>query len=78
MKTKDAMGLADLGRYWQVHRPDLQRALFERAQELGVKIHVATRVVDLNPQTGEVVLANGRTIASDLIICADGKCPLSI
>jgi salicylate hydroxylase len=75
---KLANTLADLHRYWQVHRPDLQGALFRRAQELGVTIQVAARVVDLNSETGDVILADGRTVASELVICADGKWASSI
>ena len=78
MKTRNNLALVDVHRYWQVHRPDLQRALFERAQELGVTIQFAARVVDLIPKTGDVRLADGTTVTSELTICADGECHLSI
>lgn len=72
--TKMLATLVDIRRYWQVHRPDLQRALFDRAQELGVTIQTAARVVNLDAETGTVILADGSILSSELTICADGNC----
>lgn len=70
---QDTATLVDISRYWQVHRPDLQRALFDRAQELGVTIQTLGRVIDLDARTGAVILADGTIISSELTICADGN-----
>ncbi|KAJ5574056.1 uncharacterized protein N7459_008483, partial [Penicillium hispanicum] len=55
-----------------LHRVDLQRALYARAHDLGVTFHLGERIerVDLDATT--VHSMTGRRFAGDLIIAADG------
>lgn len=62
------------------HRVDLQAALVERARELGVKVILNARMVDINFDVGgehgikraRVETAGGETYDADLVIAADG------
>lgn len=40
--------------YWVVHRAHLHQALYERAVELGAKVHVNSRVKDIDFEAGKV------------------------
>lgn len=52
---------------------DLQQALILRAQKLkNVEVRLCSRVVDIDTNAPEVVLASGERIGGDLIIVADG------
>ena len=55
-----------------LHRGDLQRALFNRATELGVKCHFGARVVSIEFEKPEVTLESGAKHGGDLIVGADG------
>lgn len=57
---------------WGLHRVDLQLALARRAQELGVMVRLATKVVDMNFGAPAVTLTNGDCVAGDLLVAADG------
>lgn len=57
---------------WGLHCKDLQAALLERAQELGVAVRLAAQVVDVDLEAPKVILANGEQIAGDLLVAADG------
>lgn len=57
---------------WGLHRVDLQSALARRAQELGVMVRLATKVVDMNFGEPAVTLTSGERIAGDLLVAADG------
>ncbi|KAJ5287373.1 hypothetical protein N7478_003059 [Penicillium angulare] len=57
---------------WQIYRPDLQRVIFDRANELpNVNILFGYSVADMNHETGTVYTAEGSTIKADLTVAAD-------
>ncbi|KAF4534938.1 Salicylate hydroxylase [Lasiodiplodia theobromae] len=68
--------------YWVVHRADYQRALFERAREVGVEVVFGRRVVRIDEGRGAVVWEgvgedggpDGREgeMLGDLVVAADG------
>lgn len=55
------------------HRAHLHEALHERAEELGVLIHLKKRVQKYDVEEGSVVFEDGQVVKADLIIAADGK-----
>ncbi|KAJ1708097.1 FAD binding domain protein [Aspergillus flavus] len=55
-----------------LHRVDLQQALFARAQDLGVKFHLNERVDRLDFDSTTVYTLSGKTYSGDLIVAADG------
>ncbi|OJJ82587.1 uncharacterized protein ASPGLDRAFT_1496110 [Aspergillus glaucus CBS 516.65] len=58
--------------FWDMHRADLQLAIFERAQELGVRFRFGATVTSYDFEGSKVSLANGNEVPGDLIIAADG------
>ena len=62
--------------YWDFHRANLHKCLFERAAELGATTRVNARVSDVrvsqNGNTATVVLQNGEEHVADLVVGADG------
>ncbi|KAL7656112.1 hypothetical protein ACMYSQ_005233 [Aspergillus niger] len=55
-----------------LHRVDLQQALYARAKELGVTFHLDERVNTIDFDTTTVTTLKGRTVSGDLIVAADG------
>ncbi|KAJ5492974.1 FAD-dependent monooxygenase OpS4 [Penicillium diatomitis] len=55
-----------------LHRVDLQQALFERAQELGVTFHLGERIARVDFETTTVCSEKGHQFTGDLIVAADG------
>ncbi|OJJ82500.1 putative monooxygenase [Aspergillus glaucus CBS 516.65] len=55
-----------------LHRVDLQQALFARAKQLGVTFHMNQRVERIDFDTTTIHTVSGTTYSSDLIIAADG------
>ncbi|OJJ48752.1 hypothetical protein ASPZODRAFT_1667690 [Penicilliopsis zonata CBS 506.65] len=55
-----------------LHRVDLQQALFARAKDLGVVFHFSQRVESVESETTTVRTVNGSQYSGDLIIAADG------
>jgi salicylate hydroxylase len=61
-----------------VHRVDLQQALFNRAKELGVQVHLAERVKSVSDDssgttaTATVHTESGKSFTGDLVVAADG------
>ncbi|BCS12277.1 hypothetical protein ALUC_50323S [Aspergillus luchuensis] len=55
-----------------LHRVDLQQALYARAKELGVTFHLDERVNTIDFDTTTVTTLSGRTVSGDLIVAADG------
>lgn len=55
-----------------IHRVDLQRALFARASELGVKFFLNERVESVDFTAPHVITASGGKYEGDLIVAADG------
>jgi salicylate hydroxylase len=58
--------------FWDLHRVDLQRALYNRAQELGAKVRLGARVSDIDFAAPSLKLENGEELQADLLIAADG------
>ncbi|SPN96505.1 related to 2-polyprenyl-6-methoxyphenol hydroxylase and related FAD-dependent oxidoreductases [Cephalotrichum gorgonifer] len=58
--------------YWDMHRADLQLAMYERAKGLGVRFQFGTLVTDVDPTIPELTTDKGEKITGDLIIAADG------
>lgn len=59
--------------YFFVHRADLIDLLATAAREVGVKIRLLQRVTQIDPGPHPVIhIANGTTLAADLVIGADG------
>jgi salicylate hydroxylase len=58
--------------HWLVHRVDYQRILADAAIANGVKIQFGRKVVDVDVENVNIVLADGSTLKADLIIGADG------
>jgi salicylate hydroxylase len=61
--------------FYDLHRADLHKALFDRAVELGAEVLVDSHVVDVKfeaDSTAAVSLRNGKILQADLVIGADG------
>ncbi|KAF4995696.1 hypothetical protein FDECE_12725 [Fusarium decemcellulare] len=58
--------------YWDMHRADLQLAMFERAKELGVRFRFGTLVTDVDLAIPQLTTDKGEKISGDLVIAADG------
>lgn len=66
MRQKYGVPFVDL------HRVDLQRALYERASQLGVKFHLNQRVQSVDSSIPKVITTSGHEYQADLIVGADG------
>ncbi|KAL2818409.1 FAD binding domain protein [Aspergillus cavernicola] len=55
-----------------VHRVDLQQALYARATDLGVRIHLSERLKTLEESPAMVTTESGNQYRGDLIVAADG------
>ncbi|KAF7593221.1 hypothetical protein BBP40_011762, partial [Aspergillus hancockii] len=55
-----------------LHRVDLQQALFTRAKQLGVTFHLNQRVENIDFESTTVHTLSGATFTGDLIVAADG------
>lgn len=62
--------------FYDLHRADLHKALFDRAVELGAQIHVNSQVTDVRFDTEQniafVTTKNGKVWQADLVVGADG------
>ena len=62
--------------YWDFHRANLHRCLLDRAVELGAKIEVNSRVVDVRigeeERKATVVVHGKEDMVADLVVGADG------
>lgn len=62
--------------YWDFHRANLHNCLLDRAKELGAKVKVNARVLDVlvhsSGETATVLLKNGEQHVADLVVGADG------
>lgn len=60
--------------FLDMHRCDLQLALYQRAKELGVEFKFGSRIADMELQLARpvVVTEEGRRFDADLIVAADG------
>lgn len=59
--------------YYVIHRADFHAALHERALDLGVKVKLASRVLEYEPEEPSIVIENGSKVSADLIVAADGS-----
>jgi salicylate hydroxylase len=59
--------------YWDMHRADLQLAMFERAKSLGIRFEFGTQVTDVNLAIPQLTTEKGDKITGDLVIAADGE-----
>lgn len=57
--------------FWGMHRVDLQRAMANRCDELGVTLRLNSRVISVDFDAPSVDLEN-ETIKCDIIVCTDG------
>lgn len=58
--------------FWDLHRVDVQRALADRARELGVEVRLGSRVEDIDFDAAKVTLKDGEVLQADLLVGADG------
>ncbi|OCK75246.1 FAD/NAD(P)-binding domain-containing protein [Lepidopterella palustris CBS 459.81] len=58
--------------FWDMHRADLQQALYKRATELGVKFRFGAKVSGYEFSEPSATLKTGEVVEADLIIAADG------
>lgn len=61
------------GNFWDMHRADLQIALFQATQQHGVRFKFGATVVKYDFQKPAATLESGEEIDTDLIIAADGE-----
>lgn len=78
---KILFGESDYGEYLEhrygspfvdIHRVDLQNALFTRARDLGVELRFGCRIIDVVMDDARVRSSSGEEFQGDLIIGADG------
>lgn len=55
-----------------IHRVDLQQALYQRARDLGVRFELGQRVDAIDFEAAEVTSAMGMKVSADLVVAADG------
>lgn len=58
--------------FWDMHRVDLQRAMAERCNELGITIRLSAKVMSVDFALTTVTLESGKKISGDVLLCADG------
>ena len=58
--------------FLDVHRVDLQQALYDRCVALGVQVEMSSRVKRIDFDKTTVILESGKEISGDLIVGADG------
>ena len=59
--------------YWDMHRADLQLAMYERARDLGVQFRFSALITKINPSVPELISDRGERFTGDLLIAADGE-----
>ena len=59
--------------YYVIHRAHLHESMQTLARELGVRILIASKVIDLDLDIPSLTLQDGSTFGGDLIVAADGK-----
>ena len=55
-----------------IHRVDLQQAMYARAKDLGVKFELGSRVEGVDFDAAEITTAGGVKASADLVVAADG------
>ena len=56
-----------------VQHDDLYEILYNKAIELGAEIQYDAHVVDIDVESQQVTLQNGKTVSGDVIVGADGE-----
>ena len=69
-KVLQRRALHELNPVWNIQRQLLIRALFERAEELGARVHTGSAVDAVSPDG--TVTVGGRQLRADLVVAADG------
>ncbi|GKT50083.1 uncharacterized protein ColSpa_10264 [Colletotrichum spaethianum] len=57
--------------YYVAHRAHLHSALYQRAIDLGVTVHLDSKVSKYDPEIPCATLASGQSYTADLIVAAD-------
>lgn len=55
-----------------LHRADMQKAMWKKAESLGVKFRFGCRVQSIDCAAAIVKLVDGEELSADLIVAADG------
>lgn len=58
--------------FWDLHRVDLQVAMLDRAKQLGVKLRLNAKLVDVDFDRPSIRLESGEELHADLLVSADG------
>ena len=58
--------------YWHIHRADLHRGLMARATELGITVHLDSRVTTVEPEVPALTTRAGVRYTADLVVASDG------
>ena len=58
--------------FWDLHRVDVQRALYDRAKELGIEVRLGAKVAKIDFDRPALELETGEELNADLLIGADG------
>nr|OQO18572.1 hypothetical protein B0A51_15560 [Rachicladosporium sp. CCFEE 5018] len=58
--------------FWDLHRVDLQRMMYDRAIELGVEVRLGARLADIDFEKPSLTLEGGESLEADLLVGADG------
>lgn len=56
-----------------IHRADYRRILFEEARKLGATVEFGSQAVGIDCSCGYVHLDDGRVVAGDVVVGADGQ-----
>ncbi|CAD6583072.1 MAG: hypothetical protein CYPHOPRED_002227 [Cyphobasidiales sp. Tagirdzhanova-0007] len=57
---------------WDLHRADMQLAMFKKAQNCGVKFKFGLWVENIDCEKATITLKSGEVLTADLIVAADG------
>lgn len=68
-------GEADYIRAMSIPRATYQKLLYDAAIDLGVQVHLSSRIKHLDENTPSVTLTTGEVITGDIIVGADGLSP---
>jgi len=66
------------GRHRHIHRADLHSGLLKAAMDAGCKLHLDSRVLQIDAWKSSVVTKNGGSYQADLIVASDGECLLRL
>lgn len=55
-----------------VHRADLHRGLLDAATDLGCRVRLNSRVVNIDPSLPALATHDGKLYSADLIVASDG------